>query len=235
MFGQSFKQELEEKSTVHPQTLKATAKEMVNSENTPLKEGRRKVGYMELMHKSFLEEFPDLNYLTPQNLRDKISHVEKINKSKTSLIEAFNSIDNTNIEARGEIRNNAHININNKINYACCPLNKKELEVFNEAKDLFYIICKDIGNMKNRKWTTIMNKVPEQSDIFSVRTKKPWSRNQVIKYSLRGFPNKSLAELFLVLFLSINEAIEIFRETLFRKHILSPAAGISCWCFTNKR
>ena len=144
------------------------AKEMVNSENTPLKEGRRKVGYMELMHKSFLEEFPDLNYLTPQNLRDKISHVEKINKSKTSLIEAFNSIDNTNIEARGEIRNNAHININSKINYACGPLNKKELEVFNEAKALFYIICKDIGNMKNRKWTTRMNKVPEQSDIFSV-------------------------------------------------------------------
>jgi len=36
MFGQSFKQELDEKSTVHPQTLKATAKEMVNSgQNLP--------------------------------------------------------------------------------------------------------------------------------------------------------------------------------------------------------
>tara|TARA_R110000824_G_scaffold7807_3_gene35256 strand:- start:9963 stop:10544 length:582 start_codon:yes stop_codon:yes gene_type:complete len=35
-FGKSFKQELDEKSTVHPQTLKATAKEMVHSgQNLP--------------------------------------------------------------------------------------------------------------------------------------------------------------------------------------------------------
>ena len=34
MFDQSFKQELDEKSTVHPQTLKATVKEMVHSGQT---------------------------------------------------------------------------------------------------------------------------------------------------------------------------------------------------------
>ena len=34
MFDKSFKQELDEKSTVHPQTLKATVKEMVNTGQT---------------------------------------------------------------------------------------------------------------------------------------------------------------------------------------------------------
>ena len=34
MFDKSFKQELDEKSTVHPQTIKATVKEMVNAGQT---------------------------------------------------------------------------------------------------------------------------------------------------------------------------------------------------------
>ena len=63
------------------------AKELVQSETPPKKLNGRKLGYMELMRNMFLEKYPELDYLSSQNLRDQTIQAEKVISSNILPLE----------------------------------------------------------------------------------------------------------------------------------------------------
>ena len=143
------------------------AKTLVSSENPPQKSDGRKKGYMQIMHGLFLERFPELNHLNPQNLRDKIIHAEQSVKiSQTSLTETFNSEQNFNTNVNIDTSNHS-VNYNN-IDYVQDELNRKECKALDIAINVFTEIHENVGDMSGRQWSTKNKKIPWECDIKSV-------------------------------------------------------------------
>ena len=138
------------------------AKALSNGEDPPRKPSGRKMGYMELMHRMFLERFPGLNSLKPQNLRDQISQAEKCQQStQDSLVEVFNSEINSlqhnllqHIPNIVLLDDNDISNSDDNDRLIDDAMNELECKACNKARELLVDVNRDKGNMCNRRWRT---------------------------------------------------------------------------------
>ncbi len=166
---------------IHLLQCRDNAKILNAGENCPRKTNGRKIGYMEIMYNSFLEKFPGCISLTPQNLRDQISQAEKCQQCQQTPLEVtyrseINSLQQ--IPMVDETRNDNDRNLRNTgMNYDE-PLNEMECRVLNKAKELFDVVKRDHGSMKERKWMTRTKHIPSSSDIKAV--------NKIAKQLLDG-------------------------------------------------
>ena len=130
------------------------AKILNGGENCPRKANGRKVGYMELMYDMFLEKFPGVNSLTPQNLRDQVAQAEKCQEcQQTPLEDTYRSeIDSMQQIPMEETTRDDDIsdsqNTDEDFNEL---LNEQECKALSKAKELLGVINREHGKMDERR------------------------------------------------------------------------------------
>ena len=147
------------------------AKELVQSETPPKKLNGRKLGYMELMRNMFLEKYPELDYLSSQNLRDQTIQAEKVISSNILSLENVINSERIPILFNNNSIHDNDINDTNDdegLNAMLTTLTEIECNGLSEANKLFEEIKNPIGDMSKRLWSTKSKKVPRKSDIESV-------------------------------------------------------------------